>query len=160
MRTCFAVASLVAACGGEVSVVELPPQPLPSPPPPTLQAQVSIAQSAPVVMNAGDHWIGRYLCAQGMTDLDLRIDAVNGSRIDATFVFSHRPSGAAGSYTMRGAIGADGSLTLAPTSEPWIARPPNYVAVGMSGVVEGAMYRGRIDNPSCGAFNVRRTTEQ
>jgi hypothetical protein len=151
--------ALLFACGGEVSVVEV--QPLPAPPPTVqVQTQMQVA-SGPGLMNAGEKWNGRYLCAQGLTDLDLRIDAVNGSQIDATFVFLHAPSGAAGSYRMRGAIAPDGRLTLAPFPEdPWIARPPNYVAVGMTGIVTGTTYRGRIDNPSCGTFNVHRANEQ
>jgi hypothetical protein len=149
--------ALLAACGGEVSVVEVPPQQMPPPPPPTATVQVQVA---PVtgLMNAGENWIGRYQCAQGLTDLDLRIDAVNGSTIDATFIFAHGPSGAAGSYSMRGTIDPSGNLTLVPGA--WIARPPNYVSVGMSGVVNGSAFRGRIDNPSCGIFTVRRSNEQ
>ena len=41
----------------------------------------------------------------------------------------------------------------------WVAQPSNYVSVGMSGVVNGTTYRGRIDNPSCGNFTVRRSAE-
>lgn len=150
---------LAAACGGEVSVVEVPPQPMPLPPPQaTVQVQVAPQSASPI--NAGENWIGRYQCAQGMTDLDLRIDAVNGNQIDATFLFAHGPSGAAGSYRLRGILGADGSLTLAPTPNPWIARPPNYVAVGLSGVVTGPVYRGQIDNPSCGRFTVQRSADR
>ena len=51
--------------------------------------------------------------------------------------------------------GCERSLALVPGA--WIARPPNYVSVGMSGVVNGTAYRGRIDNPSCGQFIVRRS---
>jgi len=156
----LAVLSLLVACGGsEVSVVEVPPQPLPPPPPATVQVQMQVARG-PLLMRAGENWIGRYQCAQGTTDLDLRIEAVNGSQIDATFIFSHAPSGAAGSYRMHGAIDPDGSVTLAPTSEPWIARPPNYIPVGMSGSVNGDVYRGRIDHSSCGSFSVRRANDQ
>ena len=138
-------------CFADATVTEVPPQQMPT-------AQVQVA--APGLMHAGENWIGRYQCAQGTTDLDLRIDAVSGNQIDATFLFAHGPSGAAGSYRLRGLIGSDGSLTLAPTAEPWIARPPNYIAVGMSGVVDASAYRGRIDNPSCGAFIVHRANEQ
>ena len=112
------------------------------------------ALGAPGPMNAGENWVGQYRCAQGMTDLDLRIDAVTGSTIDATFIFAHGPSGAAGSYKMRGTLMPDGTLSLAPG--PWVARPANYVSVGMTGVVRGATYAGRIDNPSCSTFNLTR----
>ena len=148
----------LVACGGEVSVTEVPPQQMPPPPPPTATVQVQVAPAAPGLMNAGEDWIGRYQCAQGLTDLDLRIDAVNGNTIDATFIFAHGPTNAAGSYKMRGTIDPSGNLTLVPG--PWVARPPNYVSVGMTGVVNGSAFRGRIDNPTCGVFTVRRTAEQ
>lgn len=110
--------------------------------------------TGPGLMNAGENWMGRYQCAQGPTDLDLRIDAVTGNTIDATFIFAHGPSGAAGSYKMRGSLMPDGSLTLVPGA--WVARPANYGSVGMTGVVRGANYSGRIDNPSCTTFNLTR----
>jgi hypothetical protein len=159
----FAFVTLLVACGGEATVVEVPPQQMPPPQPQaTVQVQVQtlpqVAPAGPGMINAGENWIGRYRCAQGTTEVDLRIDAVNGSQIDATFIFAHGPSGAAGSYKMRGTLGPDGSLTLAPGE--WVARPPNYVSVGMSGNIHGKTYSGRIDNASCGAFNVQRSAEQ
>jgi hypothetical protein len=145
--------AILIACGGESTVVEVAPQPMP-PPPATVVAQAPVEDGAPGPMNAGENWMGRYLCAQGPTDLDLRIDAVTGSTIDATFIFAHGPSGAAGSYKMRGTLAPDGSLVLVPG--PWVARPANYVSVGMSGVVRGAVYAGRMDNPSCTTFSLTR----
>jgi len=115
---------------------------------------LALPTAAPGPMNAGENWMGRYQCAQGSTDLDLRIDAVTGNTIDATFIFAHGPSGAAGSYKMRGSLAPDGSLTLVPGA--WVARPANYVSVGMTGIVRGATYSGRIDNPSCSTFNLVR----
>jgi hypothetical protein len=159
MKLVVVLVPLLVACGGGVSVVEVPPTDMPPPPPsPTVTAQVQVAPAAPGLMNAGENWVGRYQCAQGLTDLDLRIDAVNGNQIDATFIFAHSASGAAGSYKLSGTIDPSGNLTLVPG--PWIARPPNYVSVGMSGVVNGTAYRGRIDNGSCGMFIVRRSAER
>jgi hypothetical protein len=120
-------------------------------------ALASQTNGGPGPMNAGENWMGRYTCAQGTTDLDLRIDAVTGNTIDATFIFAHGPSGAAGSYKMRGSLMPDGSLTLVPGA--WVARPANYGSVGMSGIVRGANYSGRIDNPSCSTFSVTRETK-
>jgi hypothetical protein len=114
----------------------------------------AVQTTGPGPMNAGENWMGRYQCAQGPTDLDLRIDAVNGNVIDATFIFAHGPSGAAGSFKMRGNLMPDGSLSLAPGA--WVARPANYVSVGMSGIVRGDVYAGRIDNPSCSTFSLAR----
>lgn len=156
----LAVLSLLVACGGEVSVVEVPPQqqPPPPPPPPTVQVVTQQAPAAVGFMNTGEDWIGQYRCAQGATDLDLHVDLVSGSQIDATFIFAHGPSGAAGSFKMRGTITPDGNVTLVPGA--WVARPPNYVSVGMSGSVRGTTFRGRIDNASCGVFIVHRSTDQ
>jgi len=153
----LAIVSLVVACGGEVSVTEVPPQQMPPPPPPTATVQV-VTPAGPGFINTGEDWIGQYRCAQGATDLDLHIDAVSGSQVDATFIFAHGPSGAAGSFKMRGTITPDGNVTLVPGA--WVARPPNYVSVGMSGNVRGNTFRGRIDNESCGVFIVHRSAEQ
>jgi hypothetical protein len=148
------VLMFVVACGGGSAVVEVPPQQeqLPPPPPPTAQV-VIVAPAAPI--RGGEDWIGRYTCAQGETDLDLHIDAVRGDQLEATFIFAHGPSDAAGSYKLRGSIAPDGQVMLVPG--PWLSRPPNYVSVGMRGVVQGNTFRGRIENPSCGEFIVRRT---
>jgi hypothetical protein len=144
----------LVGCGGGSAVVEVPPpqQDLPPPPPPT--AQVVVTAPAPFV-RGGEDWIGRYTCAQGETDLDLHIDAVRGEQLEATFIFAHGPSNAAGSYKLRGSISPDGQVIFVPG--PWLERPPNYVSVGMRGVVQGNTFRGRIDNASCSDFIVRRT---
>ena len=143
--------ALLVACGGEVTVTEVPPQQqMPLPPPPT-----ATVAAGPGYINTGEDWIGQYRCAQGATDLDLHIDAVSGNQVDATFIFAHGPSGAAGSFKMRGTIDPNGNVALAPG--PWIARPPSYESVGMSGSVHGTTFRGRIDNPSCGVFIVHRS---
>jgi len=148
----FAALALVA-CGSASSstVVEVPPQDLPPPPPPT--AQVVVAPPA-APMRAGEEWIGRYVCAQGETDLDLRIDRVTGDSIEATFEFSHGPSGAGGAYRMRGTITPGGQVTLVPG--PWIDRPSGYISVGMHGDVQGARFFGRMDHSSCSTFDLRR----
>ncbi len=143
----------LAACGpaSTSSVVEVPPpQELPQP----QQQQVAPTPvAAAALMNAGEQWIGRYVCAQGETDLDLHIDHVMGDTIDATFEFSHGPSGAGGAYRMRGTI-AGAQVTLVPGS--WIERPPGYVSVGMHGEVRGAVFAGRMDHASCTTFELRR----
>ncbi len=148
---------MLVACGGGgggATVVEVPPpdqpQPLPQPPPVTVVVQPVAA--AP--MRGGEQWVGKYRCAQGVTDLVLHIDAVRGDAVDAVFEFAHGPSGAAGAYRMHGRFDANGGLALAPGQ--WMDRPENYVSVGMTGVVQGATFSGRIDNPSCGNFSVTR----
>lgn len=151
----FVLASLtVAGCGPTetATVVEVPPQELP-----TATATVEIAPPPtpqPTLLHAGEEWVGTYQCAQGVTDVVVHIDRVAGSMVDARFEFSHAPSGAAGMYEMRGTVRPDGRAHFVPGR--WIQQPPNYIGVGMTGQVQGDAFVGRIDNPSCGGFNVRR----
>ena len=142
---------VLTACGSASTstVVEVPPQDLPPP-----QATVQVVVAAPALMRGGEEWIGRYVCAQGETDLDLHIDRVVGDSVDARFEFSHGPSGAGGVYGMHGTIAPNGQVTLAPGQ--WIERPPGYVSVGMHGDIQGNRFAGRIDNSSCGTFDLRR----
>ncbi len=151
----------IAACGGPsgATVVEVPPQELPAP---EQQATATVTVSMPMqqaiagarAMNAGEEWVGRYRCAQGETELVLHIDSVQSEQVSAVFEFLHGPSGAAGSYRMSGRLDARGALTLFPGD--WINQMPNYVTVGMHGMVRGNGYSGRMDNPSCGGFHVTR----
>lgn len=144
----------LSACGPAetATVVEVPPQELP-----TASATVQIALPPPSVatpVHPGEEWVGTYQCAQGVTDVIVHIDRVTGSAVDARFEFSHSPSGAAGMYEMRGTVQPDGRAHFLPGR--WIDQPPGYVTVGMTGQVQGDAFVGRIDNPSCGGFSVRR----
>jgi hypothetical protein len=139
--------AFAVACGsGNAStVVEVPPpesQPQPQP------------VVVPALMRPGEEWIGHYTCGQGETDLDLHVERIAGDAIDATFEFSHEPTGAAGAYHMHGTLSPDGRVTLTPGA--WIDRPPGYVGVGMHGEIHGATFSGRIDHVSCGTFSVQR----
>ena len=150
MKRLFFLVAL-AACGSASTstVVEVPPpQELPQ------QQAAPAPVAAAALMNTGEQWIGRYVCAQGETDLDLHIDRVMGDSIDATFEFSHGPSGAGGVYRMRGTIGPGGQVTLVPGA--WIERPSGYISVGMHGDVRGAVFAGRMDHASCSTFDLRR----
>jgi len=159
LRALAVVLAFACACGADSSatVVEVPPQPLPRPPPSTevaLAPQVPVSSpAAPAAFRAGEVWRGTYRCAQGETDLEVRITSVQGDDVEAVFAFSHAPSGAEGAYTMHGTV-SNGHAVFAP--ERWIRRPPGYVTVGMRGRVAGSAFDGRIDNPTCGAFHVRR----
>lgn len=138
-----------------MTVVEVPPQELPTPPPqPTVNVAIQQTAAATPFLRAGEQWIGKYRCAQGETDLALHIERIYGTNVDAVFEFSHAPSGAGGSYHLRGRIDDNGRLAFSPGA--WIDQPPGYVTVGMHGVVRGDDYSGRIDNGSCGDFHVSR----
>lgn len=105
-------------------------------------------------------WEGRYLCAQGSTGLTLTVRPVGGDVVTAIFAFGPTPENPdvpRGSYTMRGTLSA-GSHTVHLVPERWLAQPPGYVMVGMTGtfdVARGVM-QGSIDHPSCGPFQLRR----
>lgn len=103
-------------------------------------------------LRAGDTFTGSYVCAQGDTDLILRVLSVQGATLRVEFAFAHRPSRAAGSYTLTGLCAGD-HVTLQP--EAWIRRPPGYIMVGMEGdAARGGRFSGRITHASCGAFSV------
>lgn len=100
-------------------------------------------------------WVGDYDCAQGRTDLTVRVIDVRGKLVRAVFDFHHRPTDAAGQYVLAGTFDEQtGQVDLEPG--PWIVHPDGYEAVGMKGRVsqDGRRFHGRIMHPSCGAFRV------
>ncbi len=103
-------------------------------------------------LRAGDAFTGRYLCAQGVTDLALRVLSAQGASLRVEFVFNHAPSRAAGRYTLTGSC-EGGRVALSP--EAWVERPPGYIMVGMEGPAPRAgRFDGRITHPSCGWFSL------
>src|SRR4029079_10165746 len=89
-------------------------------------------------------WVGEYDCTQGTTGLALRIMDVRGRIVRAIFDFHHVPSGAKGSYVMRGIYDED-TRRVALEPGAWIVRPEDYVPVGMEGEValDGSLFAGR-----------------
>lgn len=116
--------------------------------PDTLSAQNPFYQSA--------HWTGDYDCRQGNTDLSFRILDVRGHVVRAIFDFHHFPSGAKGSYIMRGTYDADTHKAHFEPSQ-WIIRPDNYYMVGMEGEVslDNSLFAGKITDDGCGAFQLK-----
>ena len=109
-----------------------------------------------VPMRAGQRWVGSYLCAQGRTQLVLRIVDVSDLRVEAIFDFVHAASGAAGAFRMHGSYDpATRGLLLQPGA--WIRRPPNYTSVPIEGRIsdDATTYAGRMLHPACGGFAVR-----
>jgi hypothetical protein len=159
-RACFAVAILASigcsarapVVGGEAPTVyvaapaEGSTEPLPPAPP-----RASFDQ--------GTRWRGHYFCAQGKTDLDLRVTAVNGETIHAVFDFTHAPTAVHGSYTLQGRRKpGDRRIELQP--DHWVEQPPEYVMVGLEGLLsaDGRSFSGRITDETCGSFEVRLET--
>ncbi len=149
----LAIALAAAGCAesNSATVVELPPPAQAELPAPSVTAPPPAARAAaPGLLG---EWRGTYECAQGSTNLALRVTRVS-PEVAAVFEFSHEGSGAAGAYELRGTAGASGEVSLVPSR--WLDRPPGYVMVGMRGTVSGDVFRGRITEPSCAGFEVRR----
>ena len=166
MRTLALLAVVLgAACWVEPVQAPPPVTPMPQPPPPTVAAPAPTPATAVIVaavpetpFAAGQAWTGRYVCAQGITDLVVRIQAVQGNLVQAVFAFHHVPTGAAGEYELGGSWDPTSRVAdLVPGA--WIVQPPGYVTVGMRGTVaaNGVEWSGTIQNPSCGSFSLQRT---
>lgn len=106
-------------------------------------------------------WSGTYDCAQGLTVLDLVIEAGEGpGEVTATFSFTAHPSNPGvpdGSFAMSGtATEADG-LVLEPGA--WIDQPPDFTPVGLTAPLPAVptVMQGTIeDAPGCTRFQVSR----
>lgn len=124
----------------EVSASPAPPEPL------------AVAPENPFALTRT--WVGEYDCPQGLTDMRLKVVGVRGERVDAIYEFRHAPTGAAGSYHIRGHYDfRSGRVSFSPGS--WIERPPNYVTVGLEGRIDGVRFEGHITHPRCGMFSLR-----
>lgn len=112
----------------------------------------------------GEVWHGTYTCAQGSTDLSLRIvDASSDRHVTAIFDFDYpyRGSHMVGQFLVSGVFDAGHrSITLA--AGPWLNQPAGWSAVGLTGVVslQGTVFTGAIDAPSCGKFRVARLASE
>lgn len=104
---------------------------------------------------AAQAWAGTYTCAQGKTNVTLRITRVAGNTVDAIFDFTV-PSGPAGKFQMSGTYDPSTKhLRLEPGA--WIVRPAGYMTVPVDATVsgDGKSYVGRIDTQGCSDFSVR-----
>jgi hypothetical protein len=103
---------------------------------------------------AGQIWTGTYFCAQGVTNMELRIITIDDERVTATFAFLHAATAASGSVAMKGTYDPD-THVLHLDPDRWIIQPPNYVMVGLEGKVADGAIKGRMLHPSCTEFEVR-----
>jgi serine/threonine protein kinase/TPR repeat protein len=110
----------------------------------------------------GESWRGQYTCAQGITDLVLRIlDAGSDDRVTALFDFDYGHGKTTGRFLASGTYdAARGSIAFTPGA--WIEQPANYVTVGFSGQVslQKTIFAGRVDNASCGPLRVVRVVSE
>lgn len=110
-----------------------------------------------VPFHSGEVWTGTYYCAQGITDLDLEIEEVNGNEVQAIFSFAARGSGATGRFDMNGTY-QPSSRHLTLSAGDWISQPLGYQTVDLDGNLDagGALFTGRVLGPGCSVFSVRR----
>jgi hypothetical protein len=108
--------------------------------------------------SAGDAWMGTYVCPQGLTNLAVVVESVDGNTMNARFDFDWIAGSTQGSYELTGRF--DPTTREATfTPGPWVSQPgSNWFTVGMDGYVDlgGVSYAGNITNPGCGAFSVTR----
>jgi hypothetical protein len=104
----------------------------------------------------GEAWIGTYECSEGLTNLALVIERVDGSAVQARFDFD--ASGTQGSFEVSGNFNpATREATFTPGS--WVLQPsPSWPGVAMDGYVDlgGTSYAGSIPSEGCGAFSLTR----
>jgi hypothetical protein len=100
-------------------------------------------------------WTGTYVCAQGVTALDLFIATRPGAAPSALFHFGDgSPARPEGCFAMQGAVNPG---ALAFTATHWLLRPDGYVTVNLLGSVgAGGVYAGWVDGPGCTSFTLQR----
>jgi hypothetical protein len=116
------------------------------------------ASPPPGPFSAGDAWMGTYVCPQGLTNLVLAIESVDGNAVRARFDFDWVEQATQGSYELTGTF--DPSTREATfTPGAWVSDPGStWYPVGMDGFVDlsGQSYAGSITSTGCGAFSVTR----
>jgi hypothetical protein len=113
----------------------------------------------PALAMSGD-WEGTYVCSQGLTGLDLRVEASSSGKLTAFFDFYpviSNPGVPSGSYAMSGSYDALG-VTLSPGK--WLVEPGGYNTVGLSGATPGAKgvntFSGSVSVSGCKTFLLHR----
>lgn len=129
--------------------VILPPLPGPveEPAPPPATTPTSLAR---VPVSAGHLWTGQYACLAGPVDLTVRVQATRGTSVQAVFEVPAGRYEAAGEYDP-----ASGALELSPTR--WLGPAGSAAMLGLYGTLspDGALYEGRVTDPSCRWFTLR-----
>ncbi|MEJ1977450.1 MAG: hypothetical protein WDN49_16470 [Acetobacteraceae bacterium] len=107
-------------------------------------------------------WQGAYICAQGLTALEVTIEQAAHGRLRALFHFSAAPSNPLvpeGCFLMDGRYDpASRTVTLDPGD--WLLQPEGFVTVGLSGVLDatGRVLSGNVTLvPLCTTFTLSRT---
>jgi len=135
-------------------------------PPPTLRVPVQHVAPAAHQPDPPSYsvWTGKYLCAQGVSTVRLRIEAAPDGSATATFEFGPHDDNpnpvARGSFQLTGALFVDdkGLLEVKMAPDHWIDQPPNYYMVGFNASSDAGqrVMRGKIENSSCDWIEVTR----
>lgn len=103
-------------------------------------------------------WRGEYECSQGLTGLELKIDAPKGDAVHAVFRFFPMPDAPktpSGSFHLTGQNTEQGFVFKAGK---WIKQPPGYSTVDLGvASVTGDKMTGRVAGPGCGDFSLTKT---
>jgi hypothetical protein len=155
MRTTLATFATIAGCVTEAPTVQAPV----ATPGSELAPRAAAIATAPASPEIAGAWTGTYVCRQGKTGLHLTIETLAGGRLSGKFVFYPVPENSGvpnGSFTMTGVF--TGHHVVLDGGE-WIQQPENYETVGLSGDVsaDGSIFEGRVDNPGCDGFRLRRS---
>jgi hypothetical protein len=152
-----ALALLLAGCWS--ASTPPPAHPIDNTTPPEPHYKLSLGPPVPEHME----WDGSYECAQGWTNVRLRIVRDEDGRATASFEFgpaADNPSVPLGVYKMIGSATVNGQQQLVVRLSPdhWTVQPPGYVMVGLAATSDREMKHmsGKIDNPQCGAVELSR----
>jgi hypothetical protein len=119
-------------------------------------AVMAAALAGPAIAAPADGvWAGTYVCAQGVTPVELFISTPSGGAPAALFHFgdgsAERPEGC---FAMQGTAHPG---ALAFTATYWMSRPFGYVSVNLLGSVGASgAYTGWVDGPGCTTFAMQR----
>jgi hypothetical protein len=121
------------------------------------------ALAAPKAPAIGGVWVGKYICAQGITRLTLTIDEQTGGKLKATFRFGpakENPTVPPGSYRMTGSYKA-GSRGIDLKGVEWVEQPLGYIMVDLKGAMtaDGLMLSGQVPTPGCSIFQLERQAQ-
>jgi hypothetical protein len=109
--------------------------------------------------SAGDAWMGTYVCSQGLTNVALVVESIEGASVTARFDFDLFGSAITGSYELTGTFDPT-TREAVFTPGSWVSQPgwSSLAPVGLDGYVDlgGQTYAGNITGMDCGAFSVTR----
>lgn len=144
------------------------PAPEAASPEPVGMVAVEVAPApSPVGPTPLGSWTGSYVCTQGLTGLDLTVEASPGGQLVALFRFyglPGNPTVPSGAFRMSGRVAPDGRVVLLASEADWIEHPRRYIVVGLAGAVsaDGTRFTGVVTNgdgsPSrgCTTFSLMR----